>query len=491
MCLLLREEPVRLSMRRGYCMTSSNREMDLRETTENGKHSGVGTFALSLLTTLQSAVEKIRNAPEDEAHHLELAVSELKEALRAADRRFGLDCSVLIVRDIDRSGAMRLFDTSADKPTLFRHEHFAVESPFFEEVRSDTLMSAVPLVRTRYKDDRLWELLWQTMHLGPYASPWSVVAIPLSFPEAETVGLYDMVGVLVLIGQESWYDPQIPDIAESIQLLGNTFLTFADFVETIRKLKTSFSDTSVDVAEKTGLAGRGLLLHGVLAPLQRLELKVFRSETAISIGDKSQITKWFGAIRGEVAEVKRCIKTFFDVIGPGQALEPDADQAQWVETGRVIRTVVEKWEGLAKAKGKSIIMRIEHIPKLPIKADDLELIVTNLLHNAIKYGYPTTKIKVTYKRADPEHILDVTSYGIIIRPEDWEKIFLLGYRTPEAAKIEYAAAGIGLYSARGAAERYGAKLFVHSSDFEEITIFGETYRNTFRFVISRAKRRRR
>jgi len=144
---------------------------------------------------------------------------------------------------------------------------------------------------------------------------------------------------------------------------------------------------------------------------------------------------------------------------------------------------MEKLRLLTETRGKTFVFRHEGNPRVAMSATDFELIMTNLLHNAIKYGHSGTTIKIAYATRWPNLTVDVTSYGIPIPPVEQERIFDPGYRTSEACGIEFTAAGLGLCVARRAAERYGGHLFVRASEPVESWGSQATYRSTFRLIV--------
>ena len=122
-----------------------------------------------------------------------------------------------------------------------------------------------------------------------------------------------------------------------------------------------------------------------------------------------------------------------------------------------------------------------------MRRSNFDEVLSNLIHNAVKYSYRGMKIKIDYKRTGAYLILDVISLGFGIALEEHEKIFALGYRTADASRTEYSAVGVGLYSARNAASQAKATLFLQGSASTDIVSGGKpVFRNTFRL---RSKRK--
>jgi len=93
----------------------------------------------------------------------------------------------------------------------------------------------------------------------------------------------------------------------------------------------------------------------------------------------------------------------------------------------------------------------------------LEIILRNLISNAIKYHDPEKNdkyIKVsTFSEFDKIHI-DVTDNGIGIKPEDQEKVFSMFYMATSHDK----GSGLGLYIVNEMTKKLGGGVFVKSSE---------------------------
>jgi signal transduction histidine kinase len=258
------------------------------------------------------------------------------------------------------------------------------------------------------------------------------------------------------------------------------WITTAGTIQKLQELSTS------EYMKKVASAAQRVLLHGILAPMQRMENAIHLTEKKMEVGKQKDASAHLRDARSEIPEAKRCVQTFLRMSLGGDAGDVTGlltRPEEWTDAERVVAAVCENFSHQAQRKGVEFVIRTASIPKLPMREDDFELILANLVHNAVKYGYPNTKIKIQYEVKAPDVCIDVVSYGIPIAQNERERIFDLGYRTLLASRIEYAAAGIGLFAARQAALRWGGRLFVSGSDFEDKSQHGDRYRNTFRFVM--------
>jgi signal transduction histidine kinase len=94
--------------------------------------------------------------------------------------------------------------------------------------------------------------------------------------------------------------------------------------------------------------------------------------------------------------------------------------------------------------------------------DLLNIILSNLLNNAIKYSPESTTIAVDAGREGAEIHLTVKDQGYGIEPEELDKIFEEFYRTRKARELERDGTGLGLSIIKRAVESLGGRLTIYS-----------------------------
>ena len=427
-----------------------------------------------VIQSISRAVGVIDTAtPERSAHsaYHQSVSPHLVTALNAIDSAMNLDCSHLYVRDIHDPEKL-VVSTSSAEPTLFGRERFSAGSPFLRELSGSFAGQPIPLTRRRYKYDRLWELLWDTMTMGPYTPPWSIIGFPLK-PAQTSVQSARMaskqgaspeaLGFVVFVGAQGWYSDLSSAAQDLFPRLASLFALAGQVVRGAARFATLTDWTSPALAGELATAGK---LHGVLAPLQRLELSLAVAESLLQRSrPRREVLSCFHEMRSEIFDTKRCVKDFLDTRAMASSSQADArmNRKEYCDAKRIVLKAIDDMRELAEARKKTVVFRGDLVPSLAISAGDFELIITNLIHNAIKYGANHTKIRVNCERQGSKVFLDVTSYGIGITASERERIFEPGYRTAEASRIEFTAAGLGLFSARRVAERWGGNLFLRTA----------------------------
>jgi signal transduction histidine kinase len=133
-----------------------------------------------------------------------------------------------------------------------------------------------------------------------------------------------------------------------------------------------------------------------------------------------------------------------------------------VDLAELVREVVAAAYDRAAAAGVELEV---HAPDRAFVAGvpgDLELIVKNLVGNAVQYNRPGGSVEVTLRPQDGTHVLVVRDTGIGIPQQDLSRIFERFYRIDTARSRETGGTGLGLSIVRHAVERHGGSIRVES-----------------------------
>lgn len=96
----------------------------------------------------------------------------------------------------------------------------------------------------------------------------------------------------------------------------------------------------------------------------------------------------------------------------------------------------------------------------------VEQVLSNLLHNAVKYGEEGTPIGVRLQRSGSHAEFVITNRGRGIPAEELPHLFERFHRTQEARQSVTPGSGLGLYVARGLIEAHGGRIWAESSPGE-------------------------
>lgn len=121
-----------------------------------------------------------------------------------------------------------------------------------------------------------------------------------------------------------------------------------------------------------------------------------------------------------------------------------------------------------KAEGKKIQLTYGKNYERPIfvlaDKNQIEKLLSNLVGNAIKYGYSNTgKVKISFFDMDKNLLIEVTDNGPGISQEDLPRIFERFYRTDKARSRELGGTGLGLAIVKHIVEAHKQSIYTRST----------------------------
>lgn len=146
----------------------------------------------------------------------------------------------------------------------------------------------------------------------------------------------------------------------------------------------------------------------------------------------------------------------------GGALVPEM---QSVDLGLVVRQISDEWIVTAKEKGFTLSVSLPQ-KKIPIVTDPilLQIIVQNLLNNAMKYSPASKDIQLAVNVDAHSVSITVSDHGVGIPMADQKRVFEKFYRAHNVRNLDTDGNGLGLYMSRAIAENLGGKIFFASEE---------------------------
>ena len=132
------------------------------------------------------------------------------------------------------------------------------------------------------------------------------------------------------------------------------------------------------------------------------------------------------------------------------------------ENHNLVSLVESAWNGLkAKAESKNISFEYSVGRDRVINCDGerIEMVLSNILDNAVHYSKPGTEITLGYKEQKGFDIIWVQDQGPGILPEEQERVFDRFYRSP---KSPGEGSGLGLSIVQGIIKAHGGRIWVES-----------------------------
>jgi signal transduction histidine kinase len=132
-----------------------------------------------------------------------------------------------------------------------------------------------------------------------------------------------------------------------------------------------------------------------------------------------------------------------------------------VVLGELVADVASECEVLALEKQQRL--RLDAEPGLAaVDRDVFRIAVANILHNAIRYGHPSTLVEVRTYRMDSTWIVEVSDSGPGIAPEHHSRLFERFYRVDAGRSRTVGGVGLGLAMARWSVEQHGGRIELES-----------------------------
>ena len=139
---------------------------------------------------------------------------------------------------------------------------------------------------------------------------------------------------------------------------------------------------------------------------------------------------------------------------------------QPVEIKKLIKNIIKGTKIEALAKNIQLEVKISsQIPK-SIKTDKnkLEIVLQNLIDNAIKYSHKDGKINIRVIQSKDKIKIEIHDHGVGIPENEQDYIFQKFFRAANATRYQITGTGLGLYLSKSIIEALGGKINFKSKE---------------------------
>lgn len=137
----------------------------------------------------------------------------------------------------------------------------------------------------------------------------------------------------------------------------------------------------------------------------------------------------------------------------------------------LLRNAVSEFVPVAKEKRQSLTLDIpSSMPMVNGDRERLDQVLLNLISNAIKFSFESTKIQIKLRQEGTKIVVSVTDNGPGITEEEQIRIFTPYYRI-EADRQRFPGLGLGLTVSKHLVELHGGKIWVESELGKGSTFF--------------------
>jgi signal transduction histidine kinase len=147
----------------------------------------------------------------------------------------------------------------------------------------------------------------------------------------------------------------------------------------------------------------------------------------------------------------------------GKIGKPKEGDTKLIDINVAVKNTLHLMQEKIKAKNLKIIIEATPQPSfLRIVPDDLDIILTNLIDNSVKFTEQEGTISINNLITNKEITVEISDTGIGIPKEDINKIFDEFYRSKNAKAVEVRGTGLGLSIVKNLVKRYGGNIYVQS-----------------------------
>ena len=210
--------------------------------------------------------------------------------------------------------------------------------------------------------------------------------------------------------------------------------------------------------------------HELRAPLSAIQslLKSIEEGYAGEVSEKAKEL----IIRSEkrTGFLLTLVKDLLDLV-TGKIGKPRESDSKSVDINEAVKCTLDLMQEKVREKNIKLTVNTTEKPAyLNIIPDDLDIIMTNLIGNAIKYTKEGGTINISNIMAHNEIRIEISDTGIGIHKDDANKIFDEFYRSKNAKAIESDGTGLGLTIVRNLIKRYDGHINVQSKLGKSTTV---------------------
>jgi two-component system sensor histidine kinase SenX3 len=175
-------------------------------------------------------------------------------------------------------------------------------------------------------------------------------------------------------------------------------------------------------------------------------------------GDPAAIRHFAEQMEREAMRLSRIIADLLDL----SRLETGAWQQSDVRLDQLVIDESERHRAAAEAEQLSFTVKDEGPVLVRGSAEDLALMLRNLIQNAIQYTRPRGTVEVWVGAEDGHGVITVRDTGIGIPARERKRIFERFYRVDRARSRETGGTGLGLSIVKHVVENHGGTVSVES-----------------------------
>jgi two-component system phosphate regulon sensor histidine kinase PhoR len=174
--------------------------------------------------------------------------------------------------------------------------------------------------------------------------------------------------------------------------------------------------------------------------------------------DPAVVPRFAEQLDREALRLSRIVSDLLDL----SRLETGSELGGPVDVAAVLREECERFDAAAGEVEVGLVVDVVDVPLVRGSAQDLALMVRNLVDNAIRYTRPGGRVGVALRATEGSVVITISDTGIGIPSRELPRIFERFYRVDRARSRETGGTGLGLSIVKHIVENHGGTITVKS-----------------------------
>jgi len=210
--------------------------------------------------------------------------------------------------------------------------------------------------------------------------------------------------------------------------------------------------------------------HQLRSPLSNLRWSVdLLLSGKLGAIEKKQL-EYFGILKENINRMQESISDLLTVSRIEAAKIPVKEKVFSLK--KLIEDLILEYQPFAKASNVEIVLTAQkNLPKIWSDPLQLELVVDNLLENAIRYVEDKGRVEINISKKGKNIYFLIKDNGVGIPKEEHRYIFQKFFRSKKITKHQTHGSGLGLYISKATLRRLGGKIGFKSKEGQGSTFW--------------------
>lgn len=213
--------------------------------------------------------------------------------------------------------------------------------------------------------------------------------------------------------------------------------------------------------------------HELRSPLSSIQLS-FETFQRPNLPDEIR-NKLVGMIRNDIDRLTQLVDRILISSRLDRGIVDFTSQVEIFKLSDLIQKTIEQTNHLDPELQTRLEIQVDSDHTLCANRLAFQLILGNLIENAIKYSPEKSPIKLHAKLYEGQLEISIQDHGLGLHRRDFSKIFQMFHRSPRASKNAIPGTGLGLYIVRSMIRGLGGKAWVESPGLGQ----GSTFYTSF------------